>query len=112
MSLPRKRMDPVSVRVTPVTALKRVDLPEPLGPITPVIRCGQITKFALLSACTPPKRTETSLMVRIGESPFAPPCSPGNADGVFGLSSGFGAGKDVPGSLITAGSGAANPNAD
>src|SRR5918993_696050 len=105
-------MDPVSVRVTPVTALKRVDLPEPLGPITPVIRSGQITRFALFSACTPPKRMETSLMVRIGESPFAPPCSPGNDDGVFGLPSAFGAGMEVPGSLITAGSAAANPSAD
>ena len=78
-----KRTDPASARVTPVTTLKRVDLPEPFGPITPVIRCGQIARVALLSACTPPKRIETSSMARIG--PVPPPDFRGRVAGVAGL---------------------------
>ena len=109
MSSP-KRTDPVSARVTPVTTLKRVDLPEPFGPITPVIRCGQIARVALLSACTPPKRIETSSMARIGEGPFAPYFR-GRADGVFGLLQDRGR-NGRTGLTHSRGSGATNPNAE
>src|SRR5258708_783420 len=56
ISPPSNRMRPAVGRITPVTQLKNVLLPAPLGPITARISSRRRSKLIALSAVRPPKR--------------------------------------------------------
>src|SRR2546421_12797202 len=60
MALPSKRISPVSTRSYPVITLNRVVLPDPFGPINPVIVPCSTTSEQSSSAWIPPKALETA----------------------------------------------------
>src|SRR5262249_52508387 len=68
---PRSRIRPASAPVRPLITLKRVVLPAPFGPMSPVIVPSPTDSVQPASASTPPKRLVTSLTVR--RSPVAVP---------------------------------------
>src|SRR6266480_4919132 len=65
MSSPSNTTRPPVGRSTPVRQLKNVDLPAPLGPISPRIAPLATESDTLLSAASPPKRTVSALVSRI-----------------------------------------------
>src|SRR5262245_19723673 len=66
MSSPLNRIRPLVGRSTPVRQLKRVDLPAPLGPMIPRISPLGTAIDTLVSAASPPKRTVSASVFRIG----------------------------------------------
>src|SRR6266699_3577783 len=60
MALPSKRISPVSTRSYPVITLNRVVLPDPFGPINPVIVPCSTTSEQSSSAWIPPTALETA----------------------------------------------------
>src|SRR5213595_2686818 len=59
-------MMPADGRYTPVTALKHVVLPAPLGPMSPKICCGSMAKLTSCSATRPPNRMVSRSSWRTG----------------------------------------------
>src|SRR5262245_33824359 len=66
MSSPSNTIRPLVGRSTPVRQLKSVDLPAPLGPMIPRISPEGTASDTLLSAASPPKRTVSASVLRIG----------------------------------------------
>src|SRR5690554_1559231 len=73
-SSPKKVTRPLSIGTKPVTALKRVVLPAPLGPMRPRISDGLSDRETLSTATTPPKRTV--MFSALSASGIAPPNQP------------------------------------
>src|SRR6266850_7046350 len=67
MSSPLNTMRPLVGRSTPVRQLKNVDLPAPLGPMTARISPLATESDTLLRAASPPKRTVSALVSRMGD---------------------------------------------
>ena len=63
---PSKAMRPPLGRTRPVTTLKKVVLPAPLGPIRPMMALRGMTRSISLSATTPPKRLVSPRTSRMG----------------------------------------------
>src|SRR6266850_3847990 len=94
MSSPLKMIRPLVGRSTPVRQLKKVDFPAPLGPMIPRISPAGTTKDTLLSAASPPKRTVSASVFRIGDravrvdtllrEPRSAPGLPGRAEHLGG----------------------------
>src|SRR5680860_70304 len=57
-------MRPSSAGCPPAAKLNNVDLPLPLGPITPTTSPGAATRLTPLTAVTPPKRLTTDSRTR------------------------------------------------
>ena len=70
---PSKVMRPLSGRLRPVTALKNVVLPAPLGPISPMMAPRGTTRSTSLSAITPPNFFTTPRTSSSGAPSRAPP---------------------------------------
>ena len=66
MSSPLKTMRPPVGRSTPVRQLKKVLLPAPFGPMMARISPRATSKLTSDSAARPPKRTDSSSVLRIG----------------------------------------------
>ena len=66
ISSPLKMMRPEVGRSTPVRQLKNVLLPAPLGPMMARISLRATSKLTCDSAARPPKRTDSSSVLRIG----------------------------------------------
>ncbi len=66
MSIPPSSMCPWSTATNPEQVSSRVVLPAPFDPMMPTISPWASSRSTELSACTPPKRTETSFTARIG----------------------------------------------
>ena len=66
MSSPLKTIRPELGRSTPVRQLKKVLLPAPFGPMMARILPGKTSKLTCDSAASPPKRTDSSSVLRIG----------------------------------------------
>src|SRR5579885_1363105 len=66
ISSPRKRMRPAAIAALPVTALKSVVLPAPLGPMRAQTSPAATAKETASTALRPPKRTVTSARSRRG----------------------------------------------
>src|SRR4030095_8925525 len=66
MSSPLNTIRPLVGRSTPVRPLKKGDLPAPLGPMIPRISPAGTASDTLLSAASPPKRTVSASVLRIG----------------------------------------------
>src|SRR5262245_9789337 len=64
MSSPRNRMAPLSGPISPVTRLSTVVLPEPFGPIRPVILPASMSKERSRTATRPPKALRKSRTLR------------------------------------------------
>ena len=78
-SLPMSRTDPLVGVTTPQTALNRVVLPAPLGPISPTTLPWSTARETSLRAWCPPKRTVmelTSSALMTGHPPGARRASP------------------------------------
>src|SRR5438105_5275899 len=58
-------MRPAAGRTNPHTALKRVVLPAPLGPMTPATSLGRTSRDTPSRAVTPPNRTVTSVTTSV-----------------------------------------------
>src|SRR2546426_9007203 len=67
MSSPLNTMRPLVGRSTPVRQLKKVDLPAPFGPMIARISPVGTARDTLLSAASPPKRTVSASVLRIGD---------------------------------------------
>src|SRR5215468_6770033 len=63
MGWPAKEASPALARYNPVSTLKKVVFPEPLGPIRPRISPSSSSKLNRSSATSPPKRRVTSRQV-------------------------------------------------
>ena len=61
MSSFRNSTVPVSALYIPLITFRSVDLPEPLGPTSPVISFSLTVKFTVFSALSPPNSFETSI---------------------------------------------------
>src|SRR5438270_10954097 len=66
MSEPRNRIVPLVAGSVPASTARKVDLPAPLGPISPVIWPGGISRETPSTARIPSKCRCTSVAVRIG----------------------------------------------
>ena len=66
MSSPLKMMRPEVGRSTPVRQLKNVLLPAPFGPMMARTSSRSTSKLTCVSAASPPKRTDSSSVLRIG----------------------------------------------
>src|SRR6202035_4867087 len=66
MSLPSKKMRPEVGRSTPVRQLKNVLLPAPFGPMMARTSPRATSTLTCDSAARPPKRTDSSSVLRIG----------------------------------------------
>src|SRR2546425_1289560 len=66
MSSPLNTIRPLVGRSTPVRQLKKVDFPAPLGPIIARISPAGTPRDTLLRAASPPKRTVSPSVLRIG----------------------------------------------
>src|SRR5262245_27726886 len=87
MSSPSSRMRPPVGRSTPVTQLKNVLLPAPLGPIRARISPGMTDRVTPLSAVSPPDRTVSPSAPRRGrgvEPPAPEPSSCGTSGELAG----------------------------
>ena len=75
ISSPLKMMRPPVGRSTPVRQLKKVLLPAPFGPMMARTSSRATSKLTWESAARPPKRTDSSSVLRIGADaaprPFA-----------------------------------------
>jgi hypothetical protein len=74
MSSPLKTMRPDVGRNTPVRQLKKVLLPAPFGPMMACTSFAAISKLTPDSALSPPKRTDSSSVLRIGTGGAARVC--------------------------------------
>src|SRR5215470_14484447 len=77
MFSPLNNTRPAVGRTTPVRQLKKVLLPAPLGPMMALISPDPTSKFTLLRAVRPPKRTVRSSVRKIGAAPASPRSAPG-----------------------------------
>src|SRR4029077_122094 len=68
MFSPLNRIRPLVGRSTPVRQLKSVDLPAPLGPMIARISPTGTARDTLLSAASPPKRTVSASVFRMGSA--------------------------------------------
>ena len=66
MSSPLKMMRPLVGRSTPVRQLKKVLLPAPFGPMMARTSSRATSKLTCESAASPPNRTDSSSVLRIG----------------------------------------------
>src|SRR2546422_11654961 len=66
MSSPLNTIRPLVGRSTPVRQLKKVDFPAPLGPMIARISPAGTPRDTLLRAASPPKRTVSPSVLRIG----------------------------------------------
>src|SRR5262245_10073511 len=81
---PSRRMRPLVGRSTPVTQLKKVLFPAPLGPMMARICPRGTVTLTRLTALKPPNRMVTSSVRRIGDSAAPRPPSVGRAAGAPG----------------------------
>jgi hypothetical protein len=72
ISFPSKLQRPVSGRSKPVSRLKNVVLPAPLGPMSAVMRPRWTCTFSTSTATRPPNARRIPLAVRIGSGLSAP----------------------------------------
>src|SRR2546428_9072377 len=70
MSSPLNTIRPLVGRSTPVRQLKKVDFPAPLGPMIARISPAGTPRDTLLRAASPPKRTVSPSVLRIGGLAF------------------------------------------
>ena len=66
MSSPSNMMRPLLGRSTPVRQLKNVLLPAPFGPMMACTLSRATSKLTSDSAASPPKRTDSNSVLRIG----------------------------------------------